>query len=88
MNRIRIYMLFAVIMFCMSAVAQTNYMVAGTVMDEKGESLIGVTITDKDKKITGAVTDLDGKFRIKNVPNNTTLLFTYVGYKTLKYKVN
>ena len=88
MKKIRIYMLLAVVMFCMSAVAQTNYMVAGTVMDEKGEPLIGVTITDANKKITGAVTDLDGKFRVKEVPNNTTLLFTYVGYKVQKYKVN
>ncbi len=36
----------------------------------------------------GTVTDLDGKFRLPNLLNKTTLLFfTYVGFKNEKYVV-
>ena len=70
-----------------SVCAQERYMVAGTVMDDKGEPLIGVTIIDRQKVLPGTITDLDGKFRVKDVPAGTVLTFTYVGYKKKEYKV-
>jgi len=88
MKHIKIYMLLLVAMICTSVFAQDKFMVAGTVMDENGEPLIGVTVMSKDKSVTGTVTDLDGKFRVQDVPNNTTLEFTYLGYKKYNYKVN
>lgn len=88
MKHIKIYMLLLVTMICTSAFAQDKFMVAGTVMDENGEPLIGVTVTSKDKSVQGAVTDLDGKFRVKDIPNNAVLDFTYLGYKKYTYKVN
>lgn len=88
MKQIRIYILLLATLLCTTAMGQEKFMVAGTVMDEKGETLIGVTVNSKDKRIVGAITDLDGKFRVKDIPKNTELTFTYVGYKTYTYKVN
>lgn len=62
-----------------SAVAQTNK-VAGTVVDETGEPLAGVSIIVKGKS-GGVATDLDGKFAIVVAPGQT-IKFSYVGYKT------
>ena len=81
-------MLLVVMMIASSAFAQGKFMVAGTVMDENGGPLIGVTVKCTDKGVSGVVTDLDGKFRVKDIPNNATLEFTYLGYKKFTYKVN
>ncbi|MDR2806367.1 MAG: TonB-dependent receptor [Dysgonamonadaceae bacterium] len=61
-------------------------MVNGTVSDEKGESLIGVSITVKGTSI-GAVTDVDGAFAI-NAPGNATLVFGYLGMKPVEEAIN
>ena len=59
--------------------------VKGTVTDEEGEPLIGVSVTTSDAK-AAAVTDLDGNFSF-NVKLPVTLTFSYVGFTTQKVKV-
>lgn len=55
--------------------------ITGTVMDETGEPLIGVSVSIKGTT-TGTMTDIDGKYSL-SVPNsNVVLVFTYVGYDT------
>lgn len=54
--------------------------VTGTVLDENKEPLIGVNIVVKDVPGLGAVTDIDGKYKIKMEPYNR-LVFTYIGYE-------
>jgi len=55
--------------------------VTGTVEDqETGESLIGVTVVEKENPGNGAVTDLEGRFSIKVSANATTLIFNYTGF--------
>lgn len=66
---------------------QDGFMVAGTVMDESGEPLIGVSVVNQADASQGTVTDLDGKFRLPKLASKTTLLFTYVGFKNEKYVV-
>lgn len=91
MKHIRILLALFIMLLCTAAFGQSagkTYMVAGTVMDDKGEPLVGVTVTSKTKGVQGTVTDLDGKFRVKDVPENTQLDFSYIGYKPYKYKVN
>ncbi len=58
--------------------------VNGVVSDTSGEPLIGVSVQEKGAK-TGASTDLDGKFQIK-VAEGSTLIISYVGYKTQELK--
>lgn len=66
----------------------TKIKVTGTVKDEKGEFLPGVTILLKGTQI-GAVTDVDGKFSFE-LPkqDNLVLVFSFIGYKQQEVKVN
>ncbi len=59
--------------------AQTQ--ASGTVTDQQGEPMIGVTVHVKGNASTGTITDIDGKFSL-SVPNGSTLVISYVGYKT------
>lgn len=61
--------------------------VKGTVVDENGEPLIGVTISEKKNPTNGTITDLDGGFTLNVSTMNGTLQFSYVGYKTLEEKI-
>lgn len=60
-----------------SAVAQQQA-VKGTVVDENGEPLIGVTVQVIGQS-GGTVTDIDGNFNL-NVKKGAKLKFSYVGY--------
>lgn len=60
--------------------------VSGTVKDEKGESLPGVSVKLKGSA-TGVSTDFDGKFSIVVPDANSTLVFTYIGFATLEVPV-
>ena len=54
--------------------------ITGTVVDENGESLPGVTILIKDTR-TGTVSDFSGRFRLPvTISQETTLVFSFVGY--------
>ena len=59
--------------------AQTKT-VKGTVLDENGEPLIGVSIVVKGTG-TGTITDFDGKFSIDLPGGSKELLVSYIGYK-------
>ena len=59
--------------------AQTARTVAGTVVDEIGEPLIGVSVTVPGHN-AGVTTDLDGNYRISVPAGADRLLFSYVGY--------
>ena len=64
----------------MATVAQSpTIKVRGQVVDELGEPLLGATIRVKGGS-TGTTTDLDGNFQLE-VPGNSTLLVSFVGYK-------
>ncbi|MFW0715117.1 SusC/RagA family TonB-linked outer membrane protein [Pedobacter sp. N23S346] len=53
--------------------------IRGTVTDEKGDPLVGVTVKVQGTTI-GATTDKDGKFTINAANENDILIFTYIGY--------
>lgn len=55
--------------------------VTGTVVDDQGLALPGVTVVVKGTQ-NGVHTSNDGKFTLKNVPENAKLVFSYIGYKT------
>jgi len=52
--------------------------ILGNVVDKNGESLIGVNIIVKGTT-TGTITDFDGNYEI-SVPENSTLVFSFIGY--------
>lgn len=60
--------------------------ITGTVTDDKGKPLPGVTVQVKGTN-TGTVTDGNGKF-VLEVPDNATLVFSSVGYESKEVEVN
>mgnify|MGYP000385365919 FL=1 len=64
---------------------QKENTVTGIVKDSKGESIIGANI--KVKGLTnGTITDIDGKFSL-NIPENSILQISYIGYIAQEIKV-
>lgn len=59
--------------------------VTGTVTDNTGMPLIGVSVIEKGTT-NGNVTDIDGKYRI-HVEKGKTLVFSYIGYVTQEVEV-
>ena len=55
--------------------------ITGQVLDSKGEPLIGVSILVKGTT-DGAITDLDGNYKIITKSNNPIIVYSYIGYKT------
>lgn len=60
--------------------------VTGTVVDDLGQPLIGVSILEKGTT-NGVITDMDGNFSLKLTSDNPTLVFSYIGYKTQEVSV-
>ncbi|HEY6977023.1 MAG TPA: SusC/RagA family TonB-linked outer membrane protein, partial [Chitinophagaceae bacterium] len=62
-----------------------NKTVSGTVKDEKGQPLSGVSVVVKETK-TGASTNAAGQFSL-SVPQTGTLVFSYIGYNTVEIPI-
>ncbi len=79
---------FGVFVFVLSSfiLSSQSLFIKGVIKDsETGETLIGASATVKAG--TGAVTDLDGNFKIKVEPGTYTLKTFYVGYQPMSQKV-
>jgi hypothetical protein len=74
------------LLFIQSLFAQ-NIGVTGTVKAENGEPIVGVSILVKGTS-NGVVTDLDGKFTLRNVSSNATLVFSCIGFAHAEIPVN
>lgn len=83
------FLFLALLMIIIFSVSKGQGTVRGKVSDESGETLIGVPIILKSNPKVGTVTDLDGNYSIKiNDGNAQTLVFSYVGYKSVEVQVN
>ena len=60
--------------------------ITGTVTDENGEPLIGVTVKVKGTKIA-TVTDFDGRFTLKSAGGGKEIVVTYVGYSDMTVSI-
>ena len=74
-------LLFFALMAVSSTIAMAQGKVSGTVVDATGETVIGASVMVKGTS-NGTITDLNGNYTIDNVPQNATLVFSYVGYRT------
>ncbi len=63
--------------------AQNN--IKGNVVDNDQTPLVGVSIVIKGTDI-GTMTNIDGEFELKNVKDSSTLVISYIGYKTKEVK--
>lgn len=53
--------------------------ISGIVLDQNKEPLVGVNVSVKDIPGLGAITDINGKFKIKVEPYQW-LVFTFIGF--------
>ena len=73
---------FLLVTFCALSASTNIYDFELTVLNESGETLIGVNVFSEDQKFTGS-TDIDGKIILTDLLYNDILNFSYIGYKTL-----
>ncbi|MBT1705730.1 SusC/RagA family TonB-linked outer membrane protein [Chryseosolibacter indicus] len=65
--------------FCSSVLQAQDRNVTGNVRDENGQPIPGVNVLIKGTS-TGSVTDLDGRFNVSGINENSVLVFSFVGY--------
>ncbi len=68
-----------------SSILQDQRKITGTVADDSGAPLPGVTIMVKEK-MRGVITDLDGRFEIQ-VSNDDVLEFSFIGFESTSIPV-
>jgi TonB-linked SusC/RagA family outer membrane protein len=76
--------LFAVLFLCAFVSAQS---IKGKVTSDKGEPLVGASIVIKGTT-TGAITDLDGNYELKEAKDAKTLVFSFIGHDSKDVAVN
>lgn len=82
------YILLLLVMCLVGTSASRAAIVSGTVVDDTGELLIGVSIRLEGSRV-GVVTNIDGEYRIDvSDPSKAVLTFSYTGMKTESVKVN
>ena len=79
-------LIFCMLFFCFTAVAQ-QFTATGVVVDGNGEPVIGAAVALKGNETVGAITDLDGNFSL-NVPSaNAVLVVSSLGMETVETQV-
>ena len=64
-----------------------NIQVFGQIKDVNNEPIIGATVIQEGTVNNGVLSDIDGNFTL-NVPLNSTIFISYVGYVSQQIKVN
>jgi TonB-linked SusC/RagA family outer membrane protein len=80
------FLIATICLFSMWTYSQEKDIEGNVSDDESGMPLLGVNVIVEGTS-TGTTTDFDGNFTLKSVPNDATLIFSYLGFKTLKLKV-
>ena len=76
----KFYVLLFLVFYSFSMYAQTTRTITGTVKDKQsGDILVGVNVL-VDHTSHGIVTDVDGNYSIEVGPNDSVLVFSYVGF--------
>ena len=86
-NLFRLRLMWLFMLFCMIplwALSQ-NITVKGIVKDGAGESVIGASVLQKGTT-NGTITDFEGGFTL-NLPSNSVIVVSFVGYKTQEISV-
>lgn len=84
---LRMALLFISLFMCAAAMAQgQGTVIKGTVTDDKGVTLPGVTVTVKGTQVN-AITDINGKYSIEVPPAGKSLVFTFIGMERLEISI-
>lgn len=79
----RVILIFCSVLLGQISFAQALRVTGQVTSAEDGFSLPGVTVSVKGTTNEGTITDMDGNYSI-NVSKGKTLVFTYVGCKSMK----
>lgn len=65
------------------ATTQQNRTITGKVFDKMGEPIIGANVLVKGTT-NGTITDIDGNFKLEDVPEGAILQISYIGFKNME----
>ena len=85
MKQLKFFILTLLVCFVSLTASAQDIVCSGTVVDEQGEPIIGASIFQKGSS-KGAVSDLDGAFKLQSVPEGSTITISYIGYQTVETK--
>ena len=68
-------------------VADQQHQVSGTVVDQQGQPLPGVSILEKGTT-NGTQTDFNGTFQLSTTDSNSVLVFSYIGFLTQEVSID
>ncbi len=83
-QKLRLIVLLLFVFTSTALLAQTR--VSGTIIDENGTPVPGVTVVEKGTS-NGTNTDNDGKYSLNVSSTTATLVFSFIGYKTQEVPV-
>src|SRR6056300_387438 len=78
--------LFFMTLFSVLAQGYSQVRITGNISDSNGTPLIGASVVEKGTN-NGTQSDFDGNFLIENVKNDGTLIFSYIGFKSIEVSV-
>ena len=82
----KIFLFFICFSSIVSGFAQSQF--KGIVKDENNDLLFGVNVYLESNIENGTVTDFDGRFDLKTITKNDIIVFSFIGYKIKKIKLN
>ena len=86
MGRIGLLLLFLISTMYVQAQGVRN--VSGMIKDASGDPLIGVNVTVKGDATLGTISDMDGEYSLKIPREKVTMVFSFIGYKTLEKSID
>ena len=61
--------------------------ISGTIVDEKGETIIGASVAVQGTTL-GTITNADGEYSLANVPENSQIIISFIGYQSISLPAN
>ena len=84
----RITLFFLFVIFSINLQAQNTIVTGRVIAKSDKESVIGATIQVKENKAVGTATDTDGNFSLSLPPEAKTLIFSFLGMKTIEMLIS
>ena len=61
--------------------------ISGTIVDEKGETIIGASVAVQGTTL-GTITNANGEYSLANVPENSKITISFIGYQSISLPAN
>lgn len=61
--------------------------ISGKIIDEKGETIIGASVAVQGTTL-GTITNVDGEYSLTNVPENSKITISFIGYQSISLPAN